>query len=652
MKKLLAIILASALTFSLVACSSETTSEGETTTETTTVSDRTFIAGNTTFAGEFMLGWGNSSYDTNVRKLVDGNEGFFTPNADNELVLAHYLENYTTEKIPNPDYDPEYQTKVDALTAESLTYEATVAELTPAEGETSSDQAGLDAATAEVARIADEISAMADTKSEEYEVWTFKLKEDIKFSDGEPFTTADVAFTYYMYSDPTFIQSKGSGSYQPKFLAGFDAYYKSAEAGSPDKSLLGMEIIDDYTIAFTIAEPTFTIKTEFAYYMYAEHQMAPDGVIDCNVIHTEYINNPIGVGPYKITEWNPGSDVKLTINEHYTGNINGQLPEVQNIVVQMVPNETDIDMLLAGEIDMLAGQIQAEYIESVKAVPEDLTYNNYDRHGYGYIGWHTDFGATAYPEMRLAIAYAFDKETFVDFMTGDYGKSVPAPYSPHYWMIDDAWIEENVDPLTYDPAKARSVLEEAGWVENADGIYEKDGVVADIRIACGGDPWPDYLNNTTANSVEESGIKFTVDTVDFAVLLDHYNGLQPEADRLYNGFALAAALLPEFDGYSSYHSSFVYPFGEQSSTNTLRWSNEENDALLEAMRFADPSTDEGVAQYQTAYQDWVKLANQENPLLPIYANDYHDLYNADLENFVTGPMWGWPYAIVEANWAE
>ncbi len=648
MKKLLAIILASALTLSLVACASDPSAEGS---SEGASSSRTFIAGNTTFAGEFLSGWGNSSYDNNVRKLVDGNEGFFTPNAENELVLAHYLESYTTEKIANPNYDPEYQTKVEALTAESLTHEATVAELTPAEGEESTDQAALDAASAEVTRIADEIASMKDTKSEEYEVWTFTLKDDIKFSDGEPFTTADVAFTYFMYSDPTFTQAKGSGSAQPDFLAGFDAYSDSAKAGTPDKSLLGIEVIDDYNISFTVAEPTFTVKTEFAYYMYAEHQMAPDGVIDVNVIKNDFMSSPIGVGPYKITEWNPGSDVKLTVNEYYTGNINGVVPSVENIVVQMVPNETDIDMLLAGEIDMLAGQIQAEYIDSAKADPA-LTYNNYARHGFGHLTWHTDFGATAYPEMRLAIAYAFDKETFVDFMTGDYGSSLAAPYSPHFWMIDDAWISENIDPLAYDPAKARSILEEAGWELNADGIYEKDGVVAEIRIACGGEPWPDYLNNTLAHSVEESGIKFIVDTVDFAVLLDHYYGLQPVSDRLYNGFALATSYTPEFDGYTNYHSDFIYPFGEQSSTNQSRWVNEENDRLLEEMRYADPSTEEGRLQYQTAYQEWVKLTNVENPMLPIYANDYHDLYNAELENFVTGPLWQWPYAIVEANWAE
>ncbi len=640
MKKLLAIALAAALTLSLVACSSDTATDSEATDTATT--QKAFIAGNTTFAGEFILGWSASSYDTNVRKLIDGNQGFFTPNSEGELVLAHYLESYTTEKIANPNYDPDYQSKVDALTAESATYEDTLAN--------STDEAAIATATEEVARIAGEIALLKDTKSEEYEVWTFKVKEGIKFSDGEDFNTSDIAFTYFMYADPTFIQAKGSGAYQPKFLVGFDAYYDSVEAGTPDKSLLGIDVIDDYTISFTVSEPTFTIKGEFEYYMYAEHQLAPDGVIDCNVIHANYVNNPLGVGPYKVVEWNAGSDVKLTVNEYYTGNINGFKPAVTDVIVQMVPTETDIDMLLAGEVDLLAGQIEADYIEAVKADPENLTYNNYDRHGYGYIGWHNDFGATAYPEMRLAIAYAFDKETFVNFMTGDYGKSVSAPYSPHYWMIDDAWISENIDPLTYNPEKAREVLEEAGWTLNAEGIYEKDGVTAEIRIACGGDPWPDYLNNTLANSVEESGIRFTVDTVDFAVLLDHYNGLQPEADRLYNGFALAAALLPEFDGYSSYHSQYVYPYGEQASTNQLRWSNDENDEILERMRFADPSTDEGVLQYQTAYQDWVKLANTENPLLPIYANDYHDLYNADLENFSTGPMWGWPYAIVEANW--
>ncbi len=594
MKKLLTFVLVSLLGLSLVGCSS---SPSTSTDDPATDAPVTFVVGNTDFAGEFMQGWGNSSYDNNIRKLVDGNEGFFTPNADNELVLAHYLESYTTEKVPNPNY---------------------------VEG-------GEEAA--------------------ELEVWSFTVKEGIKFSDGEDFTTEDILFTYELYSHPTFLEAKGSGSHQPNFIYGFDDYVASCDAGACDISLLGIEVVDDYNIKFTIAEPVYTIKSEFAYFMYAKHQMAPDGVVDVNVIQANYMSSPIGVGPYKITEWNPGSDVQLTINEYYTGNINGVMPTVDNIVVRVVPTETDIDMLINGEIDMIQGQIEPEKIEAAKADP-NLTFNNYPRHGYGHITWHTDFGATAYTEMRLAIAYAFDKETFVQLMCGDYGSPVAASYSPHFWMIDDAWIEENVNPLSYDPAMARSILEDAGWAMNADGIYEKDGVVAEIRIATGGSPWPDYLNNTLANSVEESGIKFTIDTVDFSVLLDHYYGLQPLADRIYNGFALATSYNPEFDGYVNNHSDFVYPFGEQSSTNQSRWVNEENDRLLELMNYAAAGTEEGDAQYQQAYRDWVVLNNQENPVLPIYANDYHDLYNAKFENLVTGPMWDWPYAIVEATVAE
>ncbi len=667
MKKLL--VLFASLLLVVTGCASNP--EQDNGGDTGTATQRTFVVGNTDFAGEFLSGWGNSSYDNNIRMLVDGNEGFFTPNKDNELVLAHYLEDYTNEKVDNPNYDPEYQAKVDALLAEAKPFEDEITVLNEAlaveqaklndeaaEGEeaetavfSDEDQAKVDAANAEIARITNEIELLADTAAAQYEEWTFTVKEGIKFSNGTDFTANDIAFTYYFYSDPSFIAAKGSASSQPNFLVGFEEYYNSCVAGACDKSLLGMEVVDDYTIKFTVANPTYTVKTEFAYYMYSEAQMAPEGVIDGNYIANNFMSSPVGVGPYQITEWNPGQNVKLTVNEYYTGNIYGTMPTITDIVVQMVPSETDIDMLLQGEVDLLQGMIEPAKIDAAKA-DSNIAYNNYDRHGFGHITWHTDFGATAYPEMRLAIAYAFDKETFVDFMTGDYGKSIAAPFSPHFWMVDEEWLDENIDPLTYDPAKARQVLEDAGWTLNADGIYEKDGVTAEIRIATGGSPWPDYLNNTLANSVEESGIKFTVDTISFAVLLDHYYGLQPASDRLYNGFALATSYTPEFDGYANYHSDFINEFGEQSSTNQSRWDNETNDALLEAMRYATPGTEEGDAAYQEAYREWVKLTNQENPLLPIYANDYHDLYNANLVNFETGPLWEWPYAIVEATWAE
>ncbi len=362
--------------------------------------------------------------------------------------------------------------------------------------------------------------------SEDMKTWNFKLKEGIKFSDGVELTANDVAFTYYFYSDPTFASASGSDAYVPINLVGQDAYTASCEAGACDTAAFtGVNVINDYEIEFTVNEALFTTaSTDFSRYIIPAHYNSVDGVINVEDVKANLISKPIGAGPYKITEYVEGQFVRLAINEYFTGDIHGDVPTIENVIVQVVPDETSIDMLIAGEIDLLAGMVQEDVIDAAKA-DSNLTFNNYPRHGYGHITFQTDEGITRHTAIRQAIGYALDRETFVGLFLGSYGSVTQGPYSTNYWMIDDAWVEENLTNYSYDPAKVSEILEADGWVKGTDGVYAKDGERASVNIACGSTDWTDPLNIITANSIEETGIEFKFNSIDFAVLQDHYYGI-------------------------------------------------------------------------------------------------------------------------------
>ena len=598
MKKLITLLLSALMVFGLAACGgtkdplADDSSSGDSGTPS---SGGTVTSAVPSFGGDFIYGWGTSSYDAYVRYLVYGKNGLMTTDQEGNMIKNFMVEDFE--------------------------------------------------------------------RSEDGLEWTFKLN-DVKFSDGSDFTANDVLFTYKFYLDDSYVKAGGSGATaRISNIAGATEYAQSCTDGACDASLLtGIEVIDDSTIKFTLTESYYaTWYTTFAYtpilseaYLTSfEGAVDPDGSINVEVVKANAMQKPFGLGPYKFDSYVEGQYVKLTKNEYFVEDAVGQTPSIDTIILKIAADEVELDQLLAGDLDILSGEIDAEKINPVKEA-EGFGANGYPRHGYGLLYWHCDFGVTAYTEVRQALAYAFDRETFAELFMGEYGTTVDGPYSTVYWMIDDEWIANNLTHYSYDPAKVAEILEGAGWSKGSDGIYAKDGEKMILNVACGTQSWVDNLNLITAKSVEECGIQFNFSNIDFSVLMTHAQGNYSGSaeDRIYNGFAMATSLDPVFDGYASNHSSAIQEWGEgRTSISNTRFVNEENDRLLEEMRLCDPSTEEGNAKYQELYLEWVKLWNEELPMLPMYSCEYYDLYNARIKNFNTSSMWDWTQAIIGA-WVE
>lgn len=461
-------------------------------------------------------------------------------------------------------------------------------------------------------------------------VHTFKLKPDMVYSDGTPLDADDVVFTYEFYMDK---EALGNA------------------AGSSDKAeyIDSVKKVDDLTVEFTMKQKFYATDATFVENIISEEWVMKDKPDDKTVqqhVKDKLISKPLGYGPYKIVEYKENQYVKLTVNENFVGNINGIKPEIKDLVVKVVSNETDIDELLTGNIDILPGVVEAEKIDSAKA-DSNFAHCNYPRHGYGVLAFHTDFGPVRHKEVRQAIAYTIDRVVFREAFLGKYAVSTDGPYSVNYWMIDQDWVDNNLIKYTADKAKVDEILSGAGWAKDSDGIWAKDGERLEIEVATPGQNWSDTLNLTLGKTGEEFGIKFNVALLDFAVMLNHYYGkeISDVNDRKYHMFALASGLGVVFDGYPDWHSDNIgEPWGSSISTNSARFKNDKNDELLLTIRTA--ASDE---IYQNAYRDWVKLMNDEMPVLPLYSNDYHDLYNKKIKGFKTSALWDWEPAIVEST---
>lgn len=409
--------------------------------------------------------------------------------------------------------------------------------------------------------------------SEDQKTWTFKLKEDILWSDGEAFTADDVIHTYLLYAHPGMVEA-GAGVSRanlPVTYPGWDDFEAAIladdydpEATDDDGNPLppvwddakipaalenfdGFKKLDDYTVQFNFNEVEFTTWNGFeAQPILPQHYYSPEK-LDPVDVYNRLVDQPLGSGPYVLDEYVEKQHIKFSRNDNYPGNINGNKPAIEKIVYKRTTDETDVDELLAGKIDLLAGQIQAVKIDPVKEKEADgYAWSDYKRHGYGHLSFHADFGPMAHKEVRQAFAFSMDREEFIKEFTGGYAVTVQGPYSLAFvmddaeydeatpWHIAQSWVDANLTNYAKDTDKANEIMTDAGWEKGKDGIYAKevDGetVKAVVGIGAGSQDWADALNLSTRHMEKEVGIAVIIEPIDFNILLNHYYG-QKEAAK-------------------------------------------------------------------------------------------------------------------------
>jgi peptide/nickel transport system substrate-binding protein len=620
MKKFLALLATAALTVStLAACGTtepaeDTGSEGGESTEVTPSvtnprdsregSENTLVVGNTEFNGQFITGFGNSSYDKQIRDLTTG-YGTVSVTFGGEFVI-----NETAIK--------EYTTSKDEETG-NVTY-------------------------------------------------TFTVNEGLKFSDGEPVMASDYVFAAKLLSSASYA-AVGASNANYMELIGYQAW---ADGEADDFE--GVKLVDDYTFSLTISGeelPYFYQLSLVSVAPYPEHFYTNGGAVgfdlekdaDGNVtnehvgkyVKEELLSNPtVGSGPYRFVEYRPGEFVKLELNENFAGDYRGNKPSIQNVVVKVVPSQTDMEHLVSGEIDILTGVVEGEKIEQGKA-DENINPVTYKRNGYGMLAFHTDMPIISDKRVRQAVAYLVDRTTFVGAFLQGYGAVVDGPYGLGQWMLEDSSVvPESLTSYAFDPEKAAALLDEAGWGFDAAGEaysgdgyrYSADGEILQLNWMATETEYSDLLLPILRKGFSEAGIKLTIDFTDFGTLLDKYYYVKKEdvPNREYHMFNLATSFSAAYDPYYSYHSDFM-----DTWMNSNQFENPRIDELTLLMRELEPTQREEFLGY---WEEFITIMNDELPNLPLYSNEYYHFNNAKIEGFESSAFWDWTASIVDMKIAD
>ena len=472
--------------------------------------------------------------------------------------------------------------------------------------------------------------------------YTFKIREGAKFSDGTPVTSKDVKYSFTLLADPSYT---GRFAINAENIVG----YKEYNQGDAEE-LSGIETPDDETVIFHAAEPRIDNLVTFGNNM----KVMSASQFDYKKGDTSEIESStsemLGSGSYKLNSYDKSSGASFVRNENYEAK-DGEY-SIDKVIIKTTDVQTEVDELKSGSVDLLPQTIEQQKIGTVSK-EDDLTYNSYFRAGEGYIAFNAvDGHTTADNAVRQALSYATDRQSFVDsyFKFEDASDEVventKLGYVPQvFWnpvsenLGEYVRGEKPLDGLTvynFDTEKAKAVLDAAGWKVGEDGYRYKDGTKLEVKWMLSKDNSVlETLIPMVQKSWKEIGVDLKQTTVDFNTLIDTVQN--PEKSSEWDVFFMAIGYtgLSDGDANSNYgNTPDNYPqIHDAQLDEYLRKGMYTNDA-------------------ETSKENYLKAmerASEVDAYLPIYGNQYFDLYNKRVKNLKTSSVHSWAQAMDQAS---
>ena len=432
---------------------------------------------------------------------------------------------------------------------------------------------------------------------------TITTREGVKWSDGQPFTAKDVAFTFELIRKTPAINGSG-------------LKFASAKA------------TDDKTVVLTFPTTSFTSEPSIL----GNTAIIPEHVWSKITDPAKAINaNPVGTGPYKLKSLSAQSFV-LEKNPAYW---QPGKPQIQTLrYIGLASADASSAALTAGQVDwmsayipgldkIIAGQKNLTFVNTPALTTSIFTCSNVS---LGCSGPQTD---TA---VRQAMYYALNRDQLNKLAGGGFAATgSPTQLLPdrdQKWIADPANLKTPGGP---DVAKANQVLDAAGWVKGADGIRTKGGQRLSMRIQTV-TGWSDYisLNDAMTQEFKEVGIELKPTQLSYNEW--NNNQVQGKYQLSLDSIGLGASSNPYFTYNPKYSSTTTAKVGAAAgnSGNYARYSNPTVD---QAIATAGATNDENVQKQQ--YATIQKQIIQDLPYIPIYVN-------STLTEFNTSRVTGWP----------
>lgn len=382
---------------------------------------------------------------------------------------------------------------------------------------------------------------------------TFHLRQDVSWTDGVPTTAHDVLFTYQLAIDTTVAYPAGNRFDQTRQV----------------------EVVDAHTIRFHFKQPYPDALFDTQMPILPKHLL--EKIPREKIAACEFNRQPVGNGPFKLTEWQANQRLVFEANPQYALG----RPKLDRIVFQIIPDEAVLlANLMTGAVDVVASlsPLAFKQVEQEAKSKEQKASGNaaflqtirYPGRNYSFIAWNN-----ARPlftrRVRQALTQAIDKREIIDTLLEGFAEPAVGPLLPFNWAYD-----KNLRDLPFDPAMAKNLLHEEGWRDtNGDGILDKRGKKFEFTLKINADS---QLRRDIAVMVQAQlrkiGVQVKVEAVEWNLLLE-----QVFAQRDFE--AMISAWDADFTVNPAplWHSAAI-----ASGYNLVSYRNAVVDSLLEQAR--------------------------------------------------------------------
>ena len=265
-------------------------------------------------------------------------------------------------------------------------------------------------------------------------VWTVDLRTDATFSDGQPVTAADVAYT--------FTTAARSG-------------------GLTDVTVLQQATaVDEDTVELRLSRPQSTFV----------NRLVSLGIVPEHAHGADYARNPVGSGPFVLEQWDEGQQLIVRRNDDYYGT----KPAFERVVFVFTGEDASLAAARSGQVHVAAlpSALASTEMPGMTLRPVESV----DNRGIMFPYQPANNAVTSDVAVRRAINLTLDRKALVDGVLDGHGRPATGPVDGLPWYEPDTAVADN------DPDAARRMLDDAGWRETGDGPREKNGVRAEFTL--------------------------------------------------------------------------------------------------------------------------------------------------------------------------
>ena len=380
--------------------------------------------------------------------------------------------------------------------------------------------------------------------------YTFKLRPNLKFSDGQPLTSDDVKFTYQLAFDSQY------------------AAVASPRRGDLSKYIASIDTPDPQTVIIKTTQVFAPFLANHALYgILPKHVL---GSMTAAQINTADFNTAPSVtsGAFKFVKWDKGQQVTMARNDNYWAGA----PYLDQWIYKVLPDSVAVtNQLKTGEIDI--GPVDPGQFDALKTT-STVAMSEFPVPTFTFYAYQLDPSKPAGPlfqdkAVRQALLYALNRDQIVSAVFFGHGTVANSVEPPTSW----AYKDKPATLIKFDKAKAESLLDSAGWAKGSDGIRAKNGLKLKFTmITNAGNKQRESMLQIMQQSWHDIGVEATPSLIQFPQLVSQIVSI-----RTFDVFLVGFNWAQDPDVSPLYHSRNTAAGG----FNGAFFKNDQADQLLD-----------------------------------------------------------------------